>query len=380
MRVIEFFSSMGARPSDVHRYHKQIEGYNLKALFRYSGMVVPLAVVVILTSFFYEEGADTIAAMAVACGLSVVTMWLSYRYYNSSNRNRVLIYAFLTTYNILMYGVAIYTGVFANRTSVGLLFILLLMVVQLNYLISPIWSMIMTLIPCAAFCVSSILCKAPDLHLQDCRNALITFVAGTVLGFINSRERMQFIVANGRLTREVGMLSYATETDPLTGLYNKIVTQEKLADLARDCADKKYSIFAALIDIDFFKMYNDTYGHPMGDEVLRRVSMKMKRLAEEYDIISGRVGGEEFLLCGVVGSENQAIRICERLRYDIESQKIEHIKSEAAPVLTISVGVVFESMGGELTSDELYELADKALYQAKRSGRNCVKRYPLKNA
>lgn len=371
---------MGARPSDVHRYHKQIEGYNLKALFRYSGMVVPLAVVVILTAFFYEEGADTIAAMAVACGLSVVTMWLSYRYYNSNNRNRVLIYAFLTTYNILMYGVAIYTSVFANRTSVGLLFILLLMVVQLNYLISPIWSMIMTLIPCAAFCVSSILCKAPDLHLQDCRNALITFVAGTVLGFINSRERMQFIVANGRLTREVGMLSYATETDPLTGLYNKIVTQEKLADLARDCADKKYSIFAALIDIDFFKMYNDTYGHPMGDEVLRRVSMKMKRLAEEYDIISGRVGGEEFLLCGVVGSENQAIRICERLRYDIESQKIEHIKSEAAPVLTISVGVVFESMGGELTSDELYELADKALYQAKRSGRNCVKHYPLKNA
>ncbi len=379
MRVFEHFNSMGARPADVHRYHKQIEGYNLKALFRYSGIVVPLAFVVIITSLFSKDGVDILAAMAVAEVLSIVTMWLAYKYYKSKTYTRNLIYSFMATYNIVMYGVAIYTGVFANRDSIAVLFVLLLIVVQLNYLVEPVWGVIMAIIPCAAFCAATILCKEPELYLQDCRNALVVCIAGSFLGVINCREKMQFIVANGRLAREVGMLSYASETDPLTGLYNKTVTQEKLADFARACADEKCSIFAALIDIDFFKKYNDTYGHPMGDEALKSVSLKMKRLAEEYGFIAGRVGGEEFLFCGVVGSENQAIRICERLRYEIESLKIEHIASDAASVLTISVGVVFEQMGGELTSDELYEMTDKAMYQAKKAGRNCVKRYPLKN-
>jgi diguanylate cyclase (GGDEF)-like protein len=123
--------------------------------------------------------------------------------------------------------------------------------------------------------------------------------------------------------------------------------------------------FACLIiDVDYFKSINDTFGHAAGDAVLRELATNLQTILRQADVV-GRVGGEEFLVLASGADARQALMLAERIRIRIELLQIEAIGRRP---LTLSVGVACRNR--ETTLEELIQHADKALYQAKQNGRN----------
>ncbi len=156
-------------------------------------------------------------------------------------------------------------------------------------------------------------------------------------------------------------------TDGLTDLYNHRYFQEKLKEHMKK-ADKNGTRFSlVLIDIDFFKKFNDTYGHQAGDEVLRQVGQRLKRSIKPADLVA-RYGGEEMvLILADADTENASIianRIC-KIMSDNRFKLAEGLEVD----VTISLGVATYPIHGK-TSTELIEFADKGLYNAKENGRN----------
>jgi two-component system, cell cycle response regulator len=169
-----------------------------------------------------------------------------------------------------------------------------------------------------------------------------------------------------------GMVSDAMElaiTDPLTGLYNRRYLQLHLNSLiARAVTDDK-PICVLLFDIDHFKGVNDTYGHDVGDEVLKDFSERLRRGVRGIDLVA-RLGGEEFILVMPETDAGYAAFVAERLRSEVENGTFK-AKSGARFPMTVSIGLA-EWHGASDTADALIKRADQALYTAKRAGRNRV--------
>lgn len=127
-----------------------------------------------------------------------------------------------------------------------------------------------------------------------------------------------------------------------------------------------------LLDLDHFKQFNDTYGHASGDDALVSVAGVLRQVMKRQDDWAFRIGGEEFACLLSTDSEVDAQEIAGHLRSRIMELGITHSKSPTAGVLTISIGVAQLPDSEINTIHDLYKSADKALYEAKRSGRNRV--------
>ena len=129
----------------------------------------------------------------------------------------------------------------------------------------------------------------------------------------------------------------------------------------------------ALVDIDHFKLVNDTYGHLVGDRVLKALAEALTSQSRDYDRV-GRFGGEEFVLLLAQTTEADACKIAERLRGHVESLSVPVDDRPGAPVVqvTISIGVTAVAKGEKHELTDLLAAADSALYHAKQAGRNHV--------
>lgn len=170
-------------------------------------------------------------------------------------------------------------------------------------------------------------------------------------------------------------LADQARTDPLTGLGNRLRMEEDLAVLEDRKERYGQAYCAILCDIDFFKPYNDTYGHQAGDEVLRRVAGAIKSHCRRSDV-AYRYGGEEFLVILPEQSRKSGIVMAKRLRRAIEELDIPHRGGNPLEVVTISAGLSEISEGDTKSADTLLKDADKALYLAKEAGRNQVSPRP----
>jgi diguanylate cyclase (GGDEF)-like protein len=178
------------------------------------------------------------------------------------------------------------------------------------------------------------------------------------------------LVAENLLTRE-----YASEglhrfafTDYLTGLRTRGYFEQQL-DLEFKRSERRHQKFALLmIDIDHFKQLNDTYGHHVGDQVLRGVASILVKDMREVDTVA-RYGGEEFVIILPETAQAGAIFVAERLRRRVEQARFQAGSSNPIQHLTISVGVAVYDQDARFKR-ELIEYSDAALYAAKREGRN----------
>ena len=169
------------------------------------------------------------------------------------------------------------------------------------------------------------------------------------------------------------ILKHAT-LDALTGFYNRRQLEERIKQEAAGARRQKTPLCAIMTDIDHFKQVNDTYGHAVGDEVLRTVSKTIRMQLREYDI-AGRYGGEEFAILLPYTKLEEAGMVAERLRSAVEKKSIDiskinpDIETKFINV-TISLGV--HEFNPRENDGELLKKADKALYTAKETGRNQV--------
>ncbi|MDF1686036.1 MAG: two-component system cell cycle response regulator [Parvibaculaceae bacterium] len=158
-------------------------------------------------------------------------------------------------------------------------------------------------------------------------------------------------------------------TDPLTGLHNRRYMTNHLTTQVDTCGSNDKHVCLLVLDIDFFKLVNDTYGHPAGDEVLKEFAKRLKANVRGIDLPC-RFGGEEFVVVMPDTDVAFASSIAERLREQVADVAFE-IPDGSRIDVTVSIGVA-STDGPEDTVEALLERADQALYRAKREGRNRV--------
>ncbi|MCB1541741.1 MAG: PleD family two-component system response regulator, partial [Rhodoblastus sp.] len=157
--------------------------------------------------------------------------------------------------------------------------------------------------------------------------------------------------------------------DALTGLHNRRYFDMHLSTLLDQAAQGAKPLSLLVLDIDFFKKINDTYGHDAGDEILRALAGRIRRAVRSVDLVC-RLGGEEFVIVMPETSIDVAGRVAERVRRAVEAEPFNVKEGQMAVPVTISIGIA--DRGSDANPDFIYKSADKALYESKATGRNKV--------
>ncbi|MBF0505961.1 MAG: diguanylate cyclase [Nitrospirae bacterium] len=165
-------------------------------------------------------------------------------------------------------------------------------------------------------------------------------------------------------------LEFMMDRDYLTGLYNRNYFMARLIEELSWSMSYKEPLSLMMLDIDFFKKVNDTYGHRCGDEVLRKIADCLSSTARREDIV-GRYGGEEFIILMSNASLDDALVLGEKLRKAVMSEKFS-LELPNMFSVTISIGITTFTDINEQSTDVLIGQADKALYAAKEGGRNRI--------
>lgn len=158
--------------------------------------------------------------------------------------------------------------------------------------------------------------------------------------------------------------------DSLTGVYNHGYFLENLAEQAKQASSTNSPLSLIMLDVDYFKQYNDTYGHLVGDRVLQGLCTAIQLHIKQTDSV-GRWGGEEFVISLPGASGGQAAKIAKRISETLGSLRVEDRDQQTAPIPTISQGIaVYPEEADEIY--RLIDIADKRLYKAKERGRNQI--------
>lgn len=173
-----------------------------------------------------------------------------------------------------------------------------------------------------------------------------------------------------RLRENLHLSMRLATTDAVTGLYNRHYMASHLDTLVRGLKDSNKKLSVALLDIDHFKLVNDTYGHKAGDEVLHDFAGRVARNVRGVDL-AARYGGEEFVVIMPETDIEAAEKIAERLRESIAEEAFAISGSDDKIEITVSIGLACCDASTKSTT-EIMEKADKALYEAKHKGRNQV--------
>jgi diguanylate cyclase (GGDEF)-like protein len=178
-------------------------------------------------------------------------------------------------------------------------------------------------------------------------------------------------LSNAQLTSDVELLSQKSSIDALTGVLNRRAFDERLRTEWRRAVRERTSVAIALLDVDQFKMYNDTYGHQQGDECLRWVVRAIAEIGLRPGDFIARYGGEEFAVVMPGSDEAGALALCDRMRLAIAERALQHEQSQHG-VITVSIGVAAACPDAARAPSSLLYEADTALYRAKQAGRNRV--------
>lgn len=209
-----------------------------------------------------------------------------------------------------------------------------------------------------------------SLTLPDARRAsLLPLTVGHLLVALIG---LLFITLFGkRFQRVYRALQKQSIIDPLTGIFNRRYFMTQVKKEYRRAEREHHPVTLIMADIDYFKSYNDTYGHLEGDRCLKRVAEAMKNVLKRPGDCIARYGGEEFVIMLPNTPLRKAVDVAEQLRAAVEELQITNEASLSSKVVTVSLGAA-AATAGEASHEALIRRADEALYRAKQKGKNRV--------
>jgi len=215
---------------------------------------------------------------------------------------------------------------------------------------------------------SDYLVKLPD------QIELIARIRSHAKNYIMQKERDSAFFALRQLKKQLEAsnkkLQELSTKDGLTGISNRRHFDETLNDDLEDAAQNNSAVSLILIDIDYFKGFNDTYGHQLGDDCLKEVASLLSKACLNPQDLAARYGGEEFVALLSGTTEKDALKVADRFREMLNAAKIKHEGSDVSEHVTVSMGIATHDTASPRSAKELIEAADKALYKAKDTGRN----------
>ena len=214
---------------------------------------------------------------------------------------------------------------------------------------------------------------AIDHRIQQAVQVIPFEVAGVARHCLIQITDVSKIVLREKLLRDQSVVLKAMSyTDGLTGIANRRHFDERIEEEFARARRAKTPLSLLLLDIDFFKPYNDLYGHVQGDQCLREVAAALRSALHRPADMAARYGGEEFAIVLPDTSHDGARQLAEAARAAVESRQFVHAGSSVASYVTVSLGLATCSPDGAGNVQQLIEQADLGLYEAKKAGRNRV--------
>ena len=188
--------------------------------------------------------------------------------------------------------------------------------------------------------------------------------------YFKNQELVGFTAIRTNIT-DKKYIEHLSITDELTQLYNRRFFNIKIVEEINRAKRENNHFSFLIMDVDFFKQYNDTYGHQKGDLALERVANLLRKKTSRASDFAFRLGGEEFGIITSKLEENEIIEYVKTIKNSIDNLKIVH-KNSPFNYISVSIGVCNLDKNDKKTCPEIYYLADKALYTAKNKGRNQI--------
>ncbi len=193
-----------------------------------------------------------------------------------------------------------------------------------------------------------------------------------IASMINVRSSLELANERRRTVEEANeRLQKKSETDQLTGLANRYRLNDYSEKVFERCLGAHVPFAVEILDIDYFKQYNDNYGHQAGDECILAIAKEMKKIQNDQ-IFCARYGGDEFIIIYEDMSEEEVLKVADRLRSNIVNLNMEHRYSKALPVVTISQGICYDIPYAESKNWDYLHTADMMLYRVKKQSRNNI--------
>jgi len=248
----------------------------------------------------------------------------------------------------------------------------------------PFW---FTCVPAVVTCLAAALLLHPRdaeqvLILQDSVTMIVTNTIFTLIlsytlehgarkAWLLSRIEALQSQALAAATRKLHELS---TMDPLTGIPNRRQFEDDMGRLWQESAKTRRPLAMLIVDVDYFKRYNDGYGHPQGDQCLKKVAQAIHETARDAQGRAARLGGEEFGVLLPAANEQRAVQVGERICEAVRQLGLEHRHSQVVgrTIVTVSVGACAMRASRRENAYSLFEFTDDALYCAKRDGRDRV--------
>jgi len=313
---------------------------------------------------------------AIICFIVAFIAMLIYWYANYvmqliNVKNGIIFFLTSISYaNLMFFG--IYHNIVTTPDKPASLIFIFFAISLLLYVNPPQFNLILTLSAAVAFIASTIIVKDRNIWIYDIVHILI---AGSLCLFFSwqiSKLRMGLELSASELEEERNKYEDQSITDELTQLRNK---RDFTSTFQRYISNYRSSddwLCVAIADIDYFKYYNDHYGHLKGDDCLRVIGEVLNGIKDDLGVYTARVGGEEFGALWFEQEINHVDDVVTHWMNSIDAKKIPHEKSKVYDYITMSIGVYVSRCGACHDTKILYDMADKALYTAKQGGRNCA--------
>ncbi|HBV88371.1 MAG TPA: GGDEF domain-containing protein [Desulfosporosinus sp.] len=208
------------------------------------------------------------------------------------------------------------------------------------------------------------------IHSANGQPTKMVFIVRDITERKLAEQKIQELVQQLEIEKNTAELN--SITDSLTGLANRRYFDEALRTEFYRLKRSGSTLSLIMIDVDYFKKFNDSYGHLAGDDCLRLVGTTLKTIVGRAPDIVARYGGEEFVVILPETDENGVKSLGERIRKAVEELAIPHSASDTAEYVTVSLGVVTVYTNGLASPEKVVALADEALYCAKKGGRNQI--------
>jgi len=344
---------------------------NLINLHRIGRIVAILAVCFSVFPFIEKDWIKAGFCIFSALISMFISFYSNFQMQQINVKNRV-IYVLITLFFANIIAFAVFQDLWPNTHTVIEIFPSFLICALLMFVNPPRFVLFLTAGSVLIFISTAFFLVSP---LQLINYITSSLIAGAMSLFFNwqiTKLRFGLEISSNMLEDERNKYLDQSTVDELTQLKNRRDFMNTFQRYLSNYRTSDAWLCIALADIDFFKFYNDHYGHPQGDVCLRSIGAVLNKLCDDMAVYAARVGGEEFAVIWFERDISNVNNVINHWTKMIKDQQLLHEKSKVSDFVTMSIGVYITRCGSHHDTQALYDLADKALYAAKGGGRNCA--------
>jgi len=371
---IEKWKYFGLDKKEVLKYSNTVSLDNLKVL-KAQCIVMAIFLFIVGPVLLLLTNDSIKGYFIVGCAVYFTVLFFSVRHTLFSTKevtaSRADFLVFL--FSFALYFLCLYIGTVDMDGYPAVTLVAILLFLQIDFDTLPHKNLITILIALTIFLISSYFSKSKDVFIFDVIDATLGTSLGLFVSWQKAKIKWEHVIAQGKLKEVNYELYHACITDDLTKLPNRRQVFEGIEIQCKSCIENGSYLVCIVMDIDQFKEFNDTYGHPQGDILLQRLGGLLLQLSHSLDINVGRIGGEEFMFYWEERNADRAYSVAEQIRLTV--QNIPHPAEKDGALITVSVGVSVKNTFDGFDIDDAYREADDAMYHAKRSGKNSCWRY-----